>query len=90
MTAYAGWISLAMTLTSAVGWITLIVTPLYVSVVEVAPDSVSVLAAQAVALAASVTLARASARTFEASELEGTGPTLTLSWPPNQGWMSAV
>ena len=38
---------------------TVIVTPLYVSVVEVAPASWSVVAAQAVALAASLTLARA-------------------------------
>ena len=79
-----------MALTSAGGLMTVIVTPLYVSVVEVAPVSWSVVAAQAVALAASLTLARARKRADEASAPVGRGPTLTPSWPPNQGWMSAV
>ena len=75
---------------SAPGWITLIVTPLYVCVVEVAPAVWSVEAAQAPAFVASLTLARARNRAVDASALVGTAPRLTESWPPNHGAMSAV
>ncbi len=68
----------------------MIVTPLYVSVEVVAPDSVRTLAAHASAFAASVTPARARSLAEAGSAALGTAPMLAASWPPNHGWMSAV
>ncbi len=54
----------------------------------VAPAAASTLEAQAPALAASVTLASRRPRAAEALAVAGMGPMLTLTWPPNHGWMS--